>query len=66
MSDPEADAGHVFVMKGDVQRLACDVYLQSTDRDLNPHGTWVKAIPDAPRRRPTPTSCASASSTTSA
>lgn len=42
--------GHVFVIKGDRSHLACDVYLQSTDKDLRPGGTWLKAIPDAARR----------------
>lgn len=44
------DAGHVFVIKGNVRNLACDVYLQSTDRDLGAGGTWLRMIPDAAGR----------------
>lgn len=44
------DAGHVFVIKIDARNLACDVYLQSTDRTLRPGDTWVQRIPDAPDR----------------
>lgn len=44
------DAGHVFVIRGDAQNLACDAYLQSTDRRLRPTGGWLKAIPDAAER----------------
>lgn len=50
MSSTRTDPGHVFVIKGDKQHLACDVYLQSTDRDLRPGGGWLKAIPDAAGR----------------
>lgn len=42
--------GHVFVIKGDMRHLACDAYLQSTDRDLRHGGSWLRAIPDAESR----------------
>ena len=50
VSDDARGAGHVFVIKGNKRHLACDVYLQSTDRDLSPTGGWLKAIPDAASR----------------
>lgn len=41
-----AGAGHVFVVGGDLTRLACDDAIVPTDRGLNVSASWIPLLPD--------------------
>jgi hypothetical protein len=46
-----ADAApHVFVIKGDIQNLACDAYMWASDNALRPDGGWKRSAPDVADR----------------
>jgi SIR2-like protein len=40
-------AGHVFVVKGDLRRLACDAWLMPCGRDARPDRSWIDGTPGA-------------------
>ncbi len=42
--------GHVFVIQGDIRRLACDAYLYATDKRLRAGGGWRNASHDVENR----------------
>lgn len=42
-------SGHVFIVRGDLRRLACDAWLMPCSRNARPLGTWFLPDDDGPR-----------------
>lgn len=38
-------AGHVFIVRGDLTRLACDAWLLPTDKQLTVTPDWLDNLP---------------------